>query len=111
MTPEQLEAIEGIDGDAVNRIQQAINSFYGQEYIEAPQESAPPLREVEVVEAPIEEHPAEQPVAEAASGEDVPENPESHASDTMVASPESAGDAGAGDHSGAESVESEVPEP
>src|ERR1700675_798963 len=26
MTPEQLEALEGIDGDAVNRIQQAINS-------------------------------------------------------------------------------------
>src|SRR6185437_7006657 len=32
MTPEQLEALEGIDADAVNRIQQAINSFYGQEY-------------------------------------------------------------------------------
>jgi transcription termination/antitermination protein NusA len=35
MTPEQLEALEGIDGDAVNRIQRAINSFYGQEYGEA----------------------------------------------------------------------------
>src|SRR5947209_6635259 len=35
MTPEQLEAIEGIDGEAVNRIQNAINSFYGQEYGEA----------------------------------------------------------------------------
>ena len=34
MTPEQLEALEGIDEDAVNRIQQAINSFYGQEYAE-----------------------------------------------------------------------------
>src|SRR6185437_12685938 len=32
MTPEQLEALEGIDEDTVNRIQQAINSFYGQEY-------------------------------------------------------------------------------
>ena len=32
MTPEQLEALEGIDADAVSRIQQAINSFYGQEY-------------------------------------------------------------------------------
>ena len=38
MTPEQLEALEGIDEDAVNRIQQAINSFYGQEYAEAPPE-------------------------------------------------------------------------
>ncbi len=32
MTPEQLEALEGIDEEAVGRIQQAINSFYGQEY-------------------------------------------------------------------------------
>ena len=32
MTPEELEAIEGIDDDAVNRIQQAINIYYGQEY-------------------------------------------------------------------------------
>ncbi len=29
MTPEQLEAIQGIDPDAVERIQQAINGFYG----------------------------------------------------------------------------------
>src|SRR5580658_8098339 len=36
MTPEQLEAIEGIDTEAVNRIQQAINSFYGQVYVDAP---------------------------------------------------------------------------
>ena len=34
MTPEQLEALEGIDEDAVSLIQQAINSFYGQEYAE-----------------------------------------------------------------------------
>jgi transcription termination/antitermination protein NusA len=32
MTPEQLTALEGIDEEAVNRIQQAINSYYGQEY-------------------------------------------------------------------------------
>src|ERR1700689_491675 len=36
MTPEELEALEGIDEDAVNRIQQAINGFYGQEYAEEP---------------------------------------------------------------------------
>src|SRR6204780_4556302 len=36
MTPEELEALEGIDEDAVNRIQQAINRFYGQEYSEEP---------------------------------------------------------------------------
>ena len=34
MTPEQLEAIPGIDEDAVNRIQQAINGYYGQDYAE-----------------------------------------------------------------------------
>jgi N utilization substance protein A len=38
MTPEQLEALDGIDADAVNRIQQAINSFYGQVY-EAPSDT------------------------------------------------------------------------
>src|SRR5690242_3494600 len=32
MTPEQLEALEGIDEETVNRIQQAINAYYGQEY-------------------------------------------------------------------------------
>lgn len=32
MTPEDLEAIEGIDAETVNRIQQAINAYYGQEY-------------------------------------------------------------------------------
>jgi N utilization substance protein A len=44
MTPELLEAMEGIDEDAVNRIQQAINSYYGQEYSEQQvpeQETAP----------------------------------------------------------------------
>src|SRR5580698_10983827 len=40
MTPEQLEQLEGIDEDVVNRIQQAINRFYGQEYVEeAPAEA------------------------------------------------------------------------
>lgn len=32
MTPEQLEAVEEIDADAVNAIQQAINGYYGQDY-------------------------------------------------------------------------------
>ena len=30
MTPEELEEIEGIDPDMVERIQQAVNSYYGQ---------------------------------------------------------------------------------
>src|SRR5579863_4787849 len=39
MTPEQLEALEGIDEEAVGRIQVAINSFYGQEYAEEPEQA------------------------------------------------------------------------
>jgi N utilization substance protein A len=34
MTPELLEALEGIDENDVGLIQQAINSYYGQEYAE-----------------------------------------------------------------------------
>ncbi len=34
MTPELLEALDGIDEATVGRIQQAINSYYGQEYAE-----------------------------------------------------------------------------
>jgi N utilization substance protein A len=41
MTPEELEALEGIDEDAVNRIQNAINAFYGQEYASEDAEQAP----------------------------------------------------------------------
>jgi len=36
MTPELLEALEGIDENTVGLIQQAINSYYGQEYAEEP---------------------------------------------------------------------------
>jgi N utilization substance protein A len=88
MTPEQLEAIEGIDSDAVNRIQQAINSFYGQVYTEGPSEDAPLLQEEEEA-VPLE----------------------SQASDTMEKSPEFVAGAGAESHSGAESIEGEIPEP
>jgi N utilization substance protein A len=40
MTPEQLESIADIDADAVSRIQQAINSYYGQDYPEQNQQEA-----------------------------------------------------------------------
>jgi transcription termination/antitermination protein NusA len=75
MTPEQLEALEGIDEDAVNRIQQAINSFYGQEYAETPVEEAP-AEGAAPAEAPEAEAPVHAEVAESAS------------SDTMVGSSE-----------------------
>ena len=42
MTPEELEAIEGIGAEMVESIQLAVNSYYGQfeEPVEAPQEAA-----------------------------------------------------------------------
>jgi N utilization substance protein A len=43
MTPELLEALEGIDENAVSLIQQAINRYYGQEYAEeAPAQAQAP---------------------------------------------------------------------
>src|SRR5207249_7919885 len=57
MTPEQLESIEGIDPDSVNRIQQAINSYYGQEYAEQQAEYTP--------EEPGAEAAAEETAADA----------------------------------------------
>ena len=109
MTPEQLEAIEGIDAEAVNRIQQAINSFYGQEYTEVPQEGGPSVQ-VDA-EAPPPEQESEAPPAETASGQSVAEGIESSASDTMVELGELAGGLGAEGHSGTESAEGEITEP
>jgi N utilization substance protein A len=73
MTPEQLEQLEGIDEDAVNRIQQAINSFYGQEY----SEEQPVEQGAEQVAEPVEEQASEQALEPAA------EIAESSASDNM----------------------------
>jgi hypothetical protein len=110
MTPEQLEAIEGIDAEAVNRIQQAINSFYGQEYLEAPQDGAAPQESAASQEsAPASETQAAP--AETVVEEGVPEGIESSASDTMVEPAEFAEGAGAEGHSGAESIEDETTEP
>jgi N utilization substance protein A len=96
MTPEQLEAIGGIDEEAVGRIQQAINSFYGQEYY-----------------TPAEEPPAEEPLAEAPA-ETGPESTitadsESSSSDTMVQSAETTAEPGVENESAAESEKEQVP--
>src|SRR5262249_31450977 len=99
MTPEELEAIDGIDEDAVGRIQQAINSFYGQEYQpEAIQTDGPPIQEEDLraaagePESPAGGEPESQDVA-AAAPEAIETEPVaddvSSASDTMV---ESTGD-------------------
>jgi N utilization substance protein A len=98
MTPEQLDAIEGIDDEAVNRIQQAINSFYGQEYEPAPQEFEARAAEGET----FGEAPADGSAVETVSGEDGGEGLESSASDTMVESPELAEGEGVEGHTGAE---------
>ena len=95
MTPEQLEAIEGIDADAVNRIQQAINSFYGQVYSEAPPEEVAAEAVPAMEDAPVSEE----------------EGLESQASDTIMESPELAAGAGAEGHSGAEINKGEISEP
>ena len=71
MTPELLEAIEGIDENAVSLIQQAINNYYGQEYAEEPAA-------------------AEAPAAESAEGtqEAAPEATHETADSAAVAEPE-----------------------
>ena len=72
MTPEQLESIPDIDNEAVNRIQQAINSYYGQEYAEsAPPEQggAPAPDAVETTPDDVEQSPATFSGAESVSGE------------------------------------------
>jgi N utilization substance protein A len=104
MTPELLEAIEGIDADAVNRIQQAINSFYGQVYSEPPQEEAAPEEVQAGAEAEVVPAMQEAPVSEE-------EGLESQASDTIMESPELAAGAGTEGHSGAEINKGEISEP
>jgi transcription termination/antitermination protein NusA len=101
MTPEQLEALDGIDADAVNRIQQAINSFYGQVY-EAPAQEP----------EPEDAAPASDTMAAPASDTiAAPASDTIAASDTMIKSAQSAEGAGVEGQSGAESIEGETTEP
>ena len=51
MTPEQLEEIPGIDADTVERIQTAVNSFYGQPFEESDQSAEPVFAEPETTDA------------------------------------------------------------
>jgi N utilization substance protein A len=88
MTPEQLESIPGIDEDAVGRIQQAINGYYGQEYTETPGEfgEEPPVEGAEM----MPDDPAEPEGGDLAGVADLNENVEDAGSDTMVESADSA---------------------
>jgi N utilization substance protein A len=106
MTPEQLEALEGIDADTVNRIQQAINSYYGQEYsdqAQQPQEAAeeaeaaaaeaPDMAEAapEVAEPEGAAEPDEQAApADITTGDEAGKETTVEASDTMEESAETA---------------------
>jgi N utilization substance protein A len=102
MTPEELEALEGIDGDAVSRIQQAINRFYGQEYVEE--------QAVDAV-AGVEESSVG---ADVSAGDGAGLGPESASSDNMSAPAEAfpgpnQADGGVESESTTESGEEQVP--
>jgi N utilization substance protein A len=72
MTPEMLEALEGIDEEAVNGIQTAINSYYGQEYSGEPELAAEPAAPEAAPEA-VGESAGNTPAAEADSIENTTE--------------------------------------
>jgi len=115
MTPEELEALEGIDEEAVSRIQQAINRFYGQEYVEEAPAQDVVDQDVEqgfVEDSAIGENiaPIENLEAEATENpETIANNSGSTSGDTMVQSAESVADGGVEGHSTAESGEEQVP--
>jgi hypothetical protein len=116
MTPELLEALEGIDADAVNRIQQAINSFYGQVYPDALQEDAGPQEGGAPEDVPLPAGGAAVTVADqfvdgASEGLESQASDTLPASDTMSESPELAAGAGAEGQSGTELIAGEIPEP
>jgi transcription termination/antitermination protein NusA len=92
MTPELLEAMEGIGENDVALIQQAINSYYGQEYVEeapaAPRETAEPAAGEETTNGAdfaeaLPESAATEPEPESSEAEAEPEP-----SDTMSESVE-----------------------
>jgi N utilization substance protein A len=77
MTPEQLEALEGVDEDAVNRIMQAINGYYGQDYAEQP------ASETQEAEPEAEPEPVAEPEEPGDNSPNSIENTTESASDTM----------------------------
>jgi transcription termination/antitermination protein NusA len=112
MTPEELEALEGIDEDAVNRIQQAINGFYGQEYSEEPpaQDLADDLIQdtIQATTAP-DEFVIEIVKAESAENPEIADNSGPPSDDTMGEPAESVADGDVEGHSAAKPGEEHVP--
>ncbi len=108
MTPEELEALEGIDGDAVNRIQQAINGFYGSEYGEAVADNGEAVVDNMTAEADPDNLTAEQAGEMDAYRAGSDQATVADQNDTMVKSAESAADGAVEDHLAAESGEQPV---
>jgi transcription termination/antitermination protein NusA len=111
MTPEELQALEGIDEDAVNRIQQAINGFYGQEYSEEP--SAQDLADDSIQDATQGttapgEFVIEIVKAETAENREIADNSGSPPDDTMGELAKSAADEDVERHSAAKPGEEQV---
>jgi len=77
MTPEELELVQGIEPDMVEKIQVAVNSYYGQfEEGSAPAaafEEAPPVEAAEAVEVQAEQ--VSEPVEEAQPQPEAAEQP------------------------------------
>jgi len=110
MTPEQLEALEGIDGEAINQIQQAINSFYGQEYEPVAQEYDAGASQAEESAEDVEPAAVELAPSDAVAEVAEPEASED-ASARMVESPEVPEAEGVEGEKRADSQVGEVSEP
>ena len=102
MTPEELEALEGIDAEAVSRIQEAINRFYGQEYAEEPAVDSVAESAVGAGAETAEEIPV-------SADESAGSAPESASSDNMMEPAEAVADGGVERQSTTESGEEQVP--
>jgi N utilization substance protein A len=105
MTPEELESISGIDDEAVGRIQQAINGYYGQEYSDQQYAEEMQSEAPESGDAPVAE-PSGEAVAEAAEPN---ENAGDAGSDTIREPVEVSADAVGTADSGSEPAVEPVP--
>jgi len=94
MTPEQLEEIPGIDNETIDRIQTAVNSYYGQPYSEeAAEEALPEETQEETLEAAEvdQDNPdGNAPDADPELSVPSPSESEGHAAAMEASSPEEA---------------------
>ena len=112
MTPEELEALEGIDAEAVSRIQEAINRFYGQEYAEEPVDNMTAESDADNLWKPRRRRELRGPAVTADEGEDRHRNrlwSRPRISDNMSEPAEALADGGVESQSTTESGEEQVP--